>query len=79
MASGRIPSTANSPITAKGDLFTFSTAPARLAVGNNGESLVADSAATTGLRYQPTQAAGKNGVINGGFDNWQRGTSGFTA
>jgi hypothetical protein len=52
MAAGRIPTTANSPITAKGDLFTYSTAPARLAVGNNGETLVADSAATTGLAYK---------------------------
>jgi hypothetical protein len=46
-----------------------------LAVGNNGESLVADSAATTGLRYQGNYAAGKNTIINGDFTNWQRGTS----
>jgi len=78
MATGRVPTTANSPLTAKGDLFTYSTAPARLAVGNNGESLVADSSATTGLRYQATQAAGKNIAINGGMDIWQRGTSGLT-
>jgi hypothetical protein len=44
-------------------------------VGNNGETLVADSSATTGLRYQGSMAAGKNTVINGGFDIWQRGTS----
>jgi hypothetical protein len=75
MATGRVPTTANSPLTAKGDLFTYSTAPARLAVGNNGESLVADSAATTGLRYQGSTAAGRNFVINGGMDIWQRGTS----
>ena len=75
MATGRVPTTANSPLTAKGDLFTYSTAPARLAVGNNGEQIVADSSTATGLRYQGLMAAGKNACINGGFDIWQRGTS----
>jgi hypothetical protein len=75
MATGRVPTTANSPLTAKGDLFTYSTAPARLAVGNSGEQLVADSAATTGLRYNPPVGSLANPVINGGMDNWQRGTS----
>ena len=78
MATGRIPTTANSPLTAKGDLFTFSTGSAKLAVGNNGETLVADSSTSTGLRYQPTQAAGKNAIINGGMDIWQRGTASQT-
>ena len=64
-----------SPLTTKGDLYTYSTADARLAVGNNGETLVADSSTSTGLRYNPSQAAGKNAVINGDFDIWQRGTS----
>ena len=67
MSAGRIPTTANSPLTVKGDLFTFSTASAKLAVGNNGETLVADSSATTGLRWQGSQIAGKNAVINGDF------------
>jgi hypothetical protein len=47
-------------------------------VGNNGETLVADSSTSTGLRYQANFAAGKNKVINGDFGIWQRGTS-FTA
>jgi hypothetical protein len=75
MATGRVPTTANSPLTAKGDLFGYSTAPARLAVGNDGEQIVADSSATTGLRYRADYAAGKNKIINGDFGIWQRGTS----
>jgi hypothetical protein len=67
----------NSIVDAKGDLVAASAAdtPARLAVGSNGETLVADSAATTGLRYQGNYAAGKNKIINGDFGVWQRGTS----
>jgi hypothetical protein len=64
-----------SPLTTKGDLFTYSTTNARLAVGNNGESLVADSSTSTGLRYQSNFAAGKNKIINGDMGVWQRGTS----
>ena len=75
MATGRVPTTANSPLTAKGDLFTYSTAPARLAVGLDGEQIVADSSTSTGLRYQGSTAAGRNFFINGGMDVWQRGTS----
>jgi hypothetical protein len=51
MATGRVPTTANSPLTAKGDLFTYSTAPARLAVGSNGDTIVADSSTATGLKW----------------------------
>lgn len=63
--------------TAKGDLVAGSGAStaAVLTVGNNGETLVADSSTSTGLRYQATYAAGKNLAINGGMDIWQRGTS----
>jgi hypothetical protein len=65
-----------SPLTTKGDLYTYSTDNARLAVGANGETLVADSSTTTGLRYNPLVA--QNFVINGSLDNWQRGTT-FTS
>lgn len=73
MATSRFPTTANSPLETKGDLFTYSTGSAKLAVGNNGESLVADSSTSTGLRYQ--SAYNGNVLINGGQDIWQRGTS----
>jgi hypothetical protein len=75
MATGRIPTTANSPLTVKGDLFGYSTTQARVPVGNDGETLVADSSTTTGLRYGANFAAGKNKIINGDFSIWQRGTS----
>lgn len=67
----------NAIVDAKGDLIAATAAdtPARLSVGNNGETLVADSSASTGLRWQSNFAAGKNKIINGDFGIWQRGTS----
>ena len=64
----------NAIVDAKGDLVAASAAdtPARLAVGNNGETLVADSSTTTGLSYQANFAAGKNKFINGDFNINQR-------
>jgi hypothetical protein len=57
MAIGRIPEPGTgipeSIVDAKGDLITATAAdtPARLAVGTNGYTLVADSAEATGLKY----------------------------
>jgi hypothetical protein len=64
-------------IAAKGDLIvgTGSATFDNLTAGSNGETLVADSSTSTGLRYQGNYAAGKNEIINGAFDVWQRGTS----
>jgi hypothetical protein len=74
MATGRVPTTANSPLTAKGDLFGYSTTQARVAVGNDGETLVADSSTSTGLRYTAGTVQA-NPFINSAFQVWQRGTS----
>jgi hypothetical protein len=41
----------SSPLTTKGDLYTYSTTDARLGVGTNGQTLVADSTAATGIKW----------------------------
>jgi hypothetical protein len=67
-------------IAAKGDLIvgTGSATFDNLTAGSNGETLVADSSTSTGLRYQGNNAAGKNAVINGDCLVAQRGTSALT-
>jgi hypothetical protein len=64
-------------LTTKGDTFvaTGNAAYTRLAAGNNGESLFADSSTSTGLRWQEEYTVGKNILLNGNFSIWQRGTS----
>jgi hypothetical protein len=47
-----------SPLTTKGDLYTFSTSDARLGVGANGTTLVADSAEATGLKWATPASGG---------------------
>lgn len=62
-------------IDAKGDLIAGTGADAfsRLAAGSNGETLVADSSTSTGLRWQQQNI--RNYAYNSNFDIWQRGTS----
>ena len=51
-AAGNLTWAANtSPVTTKGDVYTFSTTAARLAVGTDGHVLTAASAETTGLKW----------------------------
>jgi hypothetical protein len=48
----------SSPLTTKGDLYTFSTVDARLGVGANDTVLTADSAEATGLKWAAPAAGG---------------------
>ena len=50
----------SSPLTTKGDLYTYSTTDARLGVGTNGQVLTADSAEATGLKW--ATAGGGSGL-----------------
>jgi len=67
-----------SPLTTKGDLYTFTTTNARLPVGLNGQALVADSSNPTGLVWTNLGGAGGGSVIGFTFTN-ANGISGTVA
>lgn len=48
---GATGASATTVVTTKGDLLTYSTTAARLGVGSNGSSLVADSDSATGIKW----------------------------
>jgi hypothetical protein len=69
----------NSIVNAKGDLIGASAndTPAILSVGANGETLVADSSTSTGLRYTAGTVI-SNPILNSAMQIWQRGTTSAT-
>ena len=64
-----------SPLTTKGDLYTFSTSDARLPVGTNTYTLVADSSEATGLKWAAPAAAATYAIFT---DEKTSGTDGGT-
>jgi hypothetical protein len=57
----------SSPLTTKGDLYTFSTSDTRLGVGANGTVLTAASGEATGLQWAAPSAGGANwSILNSG-------------
>ena len=72
MTKARSNATANA---AKGDLTVGNgtNLSGVLGVGSNGDTIVADSSTSTGLRYQVPKT--QNAIYNSGFDIWQRGTT----
>jgi predicted secreted protein len=69
--------TDQTPLTTKGDLFTFSTVDARLGVGTNGQILQADSTAATGLKWATTAASGMTLISRQSFSNVATTTTSF--
>lgn len=63
-----------SPLTTKGDLYTYSTTDARLGVGTNGQVLTADSAEATGLKWATPSALPAFSAYNGSAQSFSAST-----
>ena len=57
LSAGTLTASGTSPLTTKGDLYTYDTTNARLPIGLDTQILLADSSTTTGLKWGTNTAA----------------------